>query len=43
MRARLSEAGLRRAKEFSLTRMLDAYEKALFDLTGVYVKSLASV
>jgi glycosyltransferase involved in cell wall biosynthesis len=42
-RDRLSAAGLRRAKEFSLTRMLDRYEKVLFELTGVYVKSMASV
>ena len=26
-----------------LTRMLDGYEKVLFDLTGMYVKSMASV
>jgi glycosyltransferase involved in cell wall biosynthesis len=42
-RAELTAAGLRRANELSLTRMLDGYEKVLFDLTGVYVKSMASV
>ena len=29
--------------QFTLTRMLDGYEKVLFDLTGIYVKSMASV
>jgi glycosyltransferase involved in cell wall biosynthesis len=42
-RAELSAAGLRRASEFTLTRMLESYEKVLFELTGVYVKSMASV
>jgi glycosyltransferase involved in cell wall biosynthesis len=42
-RMRLSDAGLRRAQEFSLARMLDGYERVLFELTGVYVKSMASV
>jgi phosphatidyl-myo-inositol alpha-mannosyltransferase len=42
-RAELSAAGLRRASQFTLTRMLETYEKVLFDLTGVYVKSMASV
>jgi len=42
-RARLVQAGVRRAQEFSLARMLDAYEKVLFELAGVYVKSMASV
>jgi phosphatidylinositol alpha-mannosyltransferase len=42
-RAELSAAGLRRASQFTLTRMLESYEKLLFDLTGVYVKSMASV
>jgi glycosyltransferase involved in cell wall biosynthesis len=42
-RARLSRAGLARAQELSLARMLDGYEKVLFELTGVYVKSMASV
>jgi glycosyltransferase involved in cell wall biosynthesis len=42
-RAELSAAGLRRASQFTLTRMLESYEKVLFDLTGVYVKSMASV
>jgi phosphatidyl-myo-inositol alpha-mannosyltransferase len=42
-RAQLSAAGLRRVREFSLARMLDGYEKVLFNLTGTYVKSMASV
>jgi phosphatidyl-myo-inositol alpha-mannosyltransferase len=42
-RAALSAAGLHRASQFTLTRMLESYEKVLFDLTGVYVKSMASV
>jgi glycosyltransferase involved in cell wall biosynthesis len=42
-RAELSAAGLRRAREFSLTGMLDGYEKLLFELTGVHAKSMASV
>jgi phosphatidylinositol alpha-mannosyltransferase len=42
-RATLSAEGLRRASQFTLTRMLESYEKVLFDLTGVYVKSMASV
>lgn len=42
-RAELSAAGLRRASQFTLTRMIESYEKVLFDLTGVYVKSMASV
>jgi glycosyltransferase involved in cell wall biosynthesis len=42
-RAGLSAAGLRRVPQFTLARMLDSYEKVLFDLTGVYVKSMASV
>jgi phosphatidyl-myo-inositol alpha-mannosyltransferase len=42
-RNELSAAGLRRASLFTLTRMLESYEKVLFDLTGVYVKSMASV
>jgi phosphatidylinositol alpha-mannosyltransferase len=42
-RAELSSAGLRRARHFSLTRMLDGYEKLLFEMTGVYAKSMASV
>ena len=42
-RADLSAAGLRRASQFTLTRMLESYEKVLFDLTGMYVKSMASV
>lgn len=41
-RARLSQTGFARAQEFSLTRMLDGYENVLFELTGVYVKSVAS-
>ena len=42
-RSELSAAGLRRVPQFTLTRMLDGYEKVLFDLTGIYVKSMASV
>ena len=42
-RAELSAAGLRRASQFTLTRMLESDESVLFDLTGVYVKSMASV
>jgi glycosyltransferase involved in cell wall biosynthesis len=42
-RAQLSAAGLQRAAQFTLTRMLESYERVLFDLTGVYVKSMASV
>ncbi len=42
-RVRLSRAGLMRAQDFSLARMLDGYEKVLFELTGAYVKSMASV
>jgi phosphatidyl-myo-inositol alpha-mannosyltransferase len=41
-RATLSTAGLRRAREFSLTRMIDAYEDVLFDLTGLHAGSLAA-
>ena len=41
-RATLSTAGLRRAREFSLTRMLDAYEDVLFELTGLHAGSLAA-
>ena len=42
-RTRLSRAGLMRTQDFSLARMLDGYEKVLFELTGVYVKSMASI
>ncbi|HLG54692.1 MAG TPA: glycosyltransferase family 4 protein [Vicinamibacterales bacterium] len=42
-RTTLSTAGLHRAREFSLARMLDGYEKVLFELTEVYAKSMASV
>jgi glycosyltransferase involved in cell wall biosynthesis len=42
-RAELSAAGLTRASHFTLTRMLENYEKVLFELTGMYVKSMASV
>jgi glycosyltransferase involved in cell wall biosynthesis len=42
-RRELSALGLRRAQQFSLTLMLDSYERVLFDLAGVYVKSMASV
>jgi glycosyltransferase involved in cell wall biosynthesis len=41
-RATLSAAGLRRAREFSLARMLDAYEELLFELTGVHARSFAA-
>jgi glycosyltransferase involved in cell wall biosynthesis len=41
-RARLSEAALQRAHEFSLTKMFDEYERLLFELTGFHVKSVAS-
>jgi glycosyltransferase involved in cell wall biosynthesis len=43
LRTALAAAGIRRAAQFTLTRMLDGYEKVLFDLTGLYVKSMASV
>jgi glycosyltransferase involved in cell wall biosynthesis len=43
LRAALAEAGVRRAREFTLARMIDEYEKLLFELTGVYAKSMASV
>jgi glycosyltransferase involved in cell wall biosynthesis len=42
-RMELSASGLRRVPQFTLARMLDSYEKVLFDLTGMYVKSMASV
>jgi len=42
-RGELAAAGLRRAREFSLSAMLDGYEKALLELTEGYVKSMASV
>jgi phosphatidylinositol alpha-mannosyltransferase len=38
----LSAAGLRRAREFSLRRMIDAYEDLLFELAGVHARSLAA-
>ena len=38
---RLPDCGARRSSRS--TRMLESYEKVLFDLTGVYVKSMASV
>jgi len=41
-RSTLSTAGLRRAREFSLRRMIDAYEGLLFDLAGVHARSLAA-
>lgn len=42
-RAALSERGLRRAHEHSLSAMLDRYEEVLFVLTQVHAKSVASV
>jgi glycosyltransferase involved in cell wall biosynthesis len=41
-RAAFSTAGLRRARELSLNRMIDAYEDALFELTGLHARSLAA-
>jgi glycosyltransferase involved in cell wall biosynthesis len=41
-RATLSTAGLRRAREFSLARMIAAYEDVLFELTGLHAGSLAA-
>jgi glycosyltransferase involved in cell wall biosynthesis len=38
----LVTAGLRRAREFSLRRMLDAYEDALFELAEVHADSMAA-
>jgi phosphatidylinositol alpha-mannosyltransferase len=38
-RATLSEKGLQRSMEFSLTKMLDAYEERLFELTGSHARS----
>jgi phosphatidyl-myo-inositol alpha-mannosyltransferase len=38
----LATAGLARAREFSLSRMIDAYEDLLFQLTGVHARSLAA-
>ncbi|HEU4688048.1 MAG TPA: glycosyltransferase family 4 protein [Vicinamibacterales bacterium] len=42
-RAELSSAGLKRAGEFSLDRMLDGYEQVLFELTEVHAGTVASV
>jgi glycosyltransferase involved in cell wall biosynthesis len=42
-RSELSAAGLKRAQRFTLTRMLDGYERVLLELTGADVKSMASV
>jgi phosphatidylinositol alpha-mannosyltransferase len=41
-RAMLSTAGLRRAREFSLARMIAAYEDVLFELTGLHAISHAA-
>ena len=38
----LMAGGLRRAREFSLRRMLDAYEDVLFELAEVHVNSMAA-
>jgi glycosyltransferase involved in cell wall biosynthesis len=38
-RAVLTTRGLQRAEEFSLARMLDAYEDQLFELTRSYAES----
>lgn len=42
-RAELSAAGVKRASEFSLNRMLDGYEQVLFDLAEVHAGTVASV
>jgi len=42
-RRALSSRGVQRAREYSLTRMLDRYEELLFELAAVHVKSVASV
>jgi glycosyltransferase involved in cell wall biosynthesis len=42
-RADLSAAGLRRADEYSLERMLDGYEQVLMNLSGVHADTVASV
>jgi glycosyltransferase involved in cell wall biosynthesis len=42
-RAELSSAGLKRASEFLLDRMLDGYEQVLFELTEVHAGTVASV
>jgi glycosyltransferase involved in cell wall biosynthesis len=41
-RSLLAEAGLKRARQYSLSSMLDAYEDVLFELTGVHASSLAA-
>jgi len=41
-RASLAAAGLKRASEYSLRRMIDAYEEVLFELAGVHARSLAA-
>lgn len=38
----LATAGLRRAREYSLRRMIDAYEGVLFELAEVHASSLAA-
>jgi len=42
-RAALAARGLERAREYSLTTMLDRYEEVLFEVTAVHAKSVASV
>jgi glycosyltransferase involved in cell wall biosynthesis len=41
-REALVTAGFRRAREFSLRRMIDAYEDVLFELAEVHVNSMAA-
>jgi phosphatidylinositol alpha-mannosyltransferase len=41
-RTALVIAGLRRAREYSLRRMIDAYEDVLFELAEVHASSLAA-
>jgi len=42
-RAAMQTAGLKRAQEYSLSRMLDGYEQILVELTGVHADAVASV
>jgi len=42
-RAELSALGLARARDYSLTRMLDSFEEFLLDLSRVHADSVASV
>ncbi len=41
-RAAMADAGLRRARELSLSRMLDAYEALLLELSHAHARSVAS-